>query len=314
MEIATGAPVPQGANSTVMSEYATVEGKNVFVRRAVAPGENVAARGSDIRRGQVVANAGKSLNIRDIGAIVAVGIKRARVFSKPKVAVISTGSELLEPGQRLKPAKVYDVNSFTLSQAVKACGAEPVRFGIVADNQKSINSVLEKSMKACDVVLLSGGTSAGRGDLIPNIVAKISGLSLLVHGLALKPGKPTFIAVVDGKPIFGLPGYPVSALMMFEQLVAPYLREFSGSKQPERTSVRVKLATKIISARGRRELVPVKLVERKGGLQAVAIQKGSGAIVSLSAADGYIDVPLEREIVEEGEMVEVKLFGGGHRD
>jgi molybdopterin molybdotransferase len=306
MEITTGAPIPPGADAVVMVEHARVDEKRVMVYRAVAPGENVIERGYDILRGGIVVESGRRVGAREAAAIATAGVKFIRVFSRPKVAVISTGSELLEPGCRLRPAKIYDANGRALSQAIRACGGEPMRMGIVADDPPAIRSVVRKALKPCDMVLISGGSSAGRGDLVPEVVGRMGEPGLLVHGLALKPGKPTFIAVVEGKPIFGLPGYPVSALMVFDLLVAPYLRRLSGLPS-EGTSVRAKLANGIVSARGRRELVPVKL-EKREELWAVPLLKGSGAIVSFSTARGYIEIPLEQELMEKGETVEVKQF------
>jgi molybdenum cofactor synthesis domain-containing protein len=291
-----------------MTEYVVSKGKNVLVYRAVAPGENVIERGADIRRGQVVVKRGKRINVRDVGAIAAVGVSDVHIFSKPSVAVISTGSELLEPGKRLRKGKIYDANGFALSQAVKSCGGEPVRLGIVPDRPFEIRSKVKKGLKTCNIVLISGGSSAGRGDVVPEVVARMGKPGMLVHGLALKPGKPTFIAVVDGKPVFGLPGYPVSALMVFDQLVAPYLRRLAGLEQPERVSMRARLACKINSVQGRQELIPVKLYKQRRELRAEPLLKGSGAIISLSTADGYIEVPPQQTLVEEGELVEVKLF------
>ncbi len=293
----------------MMAENADVEDGNAKIRRAVSPSENVSERGSDIKAGEVVATKGKILNVRDIGAIAAVGVGRVRVISKPKVAVISTGSEILEPGSKLRPAKIYDANGFTLSQAVKSCGCDAVRLGIVSDEPAAIRAILKKALKECDAVLISGGTSAGSGDIVPEIVGKIGKPGVVVHGLSLKPGKPTFIGVADGKPIFGLPGYPVSALMIFDKLVAPYLSRMAGLEMRGQIKIQARLSGKIISARGRTELVPVKLEFGNGGLKASPLLKGSGSIVSLTSADGYIEVPLEQELVEEGEIVEVKLFG-----
>ncbi len=309
VEITTGAPMPRGADAVVMAENATVENGTVLVRRAVSPSENVSERGSDIKSGKIVATKGKILNIRDIGAIAAVGVGRVRVISKPKVAIISTGSEILEPGSKLKPAKIYDSNGFTLSQAVKSCGCEAVRLGIVADRPAAIRVILKKALDECDAVLISGGTSAGSGDIVPEIVGKIGKPGVIVHGLSLKPGKPTFIGVAGGKPIFGLPGYPVSALMVFDKLVAPYLSKMAGIEVRGQIKIQARLSGKIISARGRTELVPVKLEFGKGGLKTSPLLKGSGSIVSLTSADGYIEIPRQQELVEEGEVVEVKLFG-----
>lgn len=314
IEIATGAPMPRGSDAVVMVEHAVSSAKKISVYRAVAPGENVTERGSDIRKGQRVARAGKRLRLAELGALVAVGVERIRVYSKPKVAIISSGAELVRPGERLKPGKVYDVNGPALSVAVEACGAEPVYLGIALDRASAIKALVRKGLRSCDVVLISGGTSAGAGDVVPKVVDGMGKPGVIVHGLAQKPGKPTFIAVVGGKPTFGLPGYPVSALMVFDQLVAGYLRELSGSPRPERQSVRAKLVARVLSARGRRELVPVRLARQGGEVRARPILKGSGAITSLSTADGYIEVPLERELVDEGEIVGVKLFGGGRHD
>jgi molybdopterin biosynthesis enzyme len=164
------------------------------------------------------------------------------------------------------------------------------------------------------MVLISGGSSAGAGDIIPRVVDGMGKPGVIVHGLALKPGKPTFIAVLNGKPIFGLPGYPVSALMVFDQLVAEYLYQLSGEPRPQCHTAQARLTARVLSARGRRELVPVRLARGDGLTLAEPILKGSGAVTSISTADGYIEVPLERELVEEGEVVEVKLFGGASRD
>lgn len=313
-EIATGAPMPKGSNAVVMAEHANANGREVRVYRAVSPGENTIERGADIAKGQQIARAKKRLTLADVGALAAVGTKQVRVFPNPKVAIISSGAELVKQGKRLRPGKVYDVNGPTLSAAVKGCGAEPFYLGIVPDRASAIKKFVEKGLRNCDVVIISGGSSAGAGDLIPKVVDGMGRPGVIVHGLALKPGKPTFIAVVDGKPVFGLPGYPVSALMVFDQLVADYLRELSGAPRPRRPTVRAKLAAQVLSARGRQELVPVRLMQRGGELLAKPILKGSGAVTSLSTADGYIEVPLEREIVGEGESVEVRLFGGGPHD
>jgi len=309
-EIDTGAPVPRGANAVVMLEHSTASAKVVRVFRAVAPGENIAERGSEIKRGTKVLKAGKMITPQTLGTIAAIGRKRVKVYSPPKVAVVSSGVELADAGSPLRRGKIYDVNGPAICQAVELCGGEASYLGIARDEPRSLATILKRGLATCDVVVLSGGSSAGAGDVAPSVVDGLGNPGVLVHGLALRPGKPTFVAVVRGKPIFGLPGYPVSALMVFDQLVAPYLRRLSGLPPAERARVRAKLASKILSARGRRELVPVKLVRRGREFYAEPLLKGSGAITALSLADGYMDVPLEREIVEEGEIVEVNLFGG----
>ncbi len=310
-EIDTGAPVPRGANAVVMLEYSTARAKVVRVLRAVAPGENIAERGSEIKRGTKVLKAGKMITPQTLGTIAAIGRKRVKVYSPPKVAVVSSGVELVDAGSSLGRGKIYDVNGPAICQAVELCGGEASYLGIARDEPRSLATLLKRGLATCDVVVLSGGSSAGAGDIAPSVVDGLGNPGVLVHGLALRPGKPTFVAVVGGKPIFGLPGYPVSALMVFDQLVVPYLRRLSGLPPAERAKVRVKLASKILSARGRRELVPLKLVQKRQKIYAEPLLKGSGAITALSLADGYMDVPLEREIVEKDEAVEVILFGGG---
>jgi len=309
MEISTGAPIPTGADAVVMGEYASPEKGKVRIYRAVAPGENVAERGSDLRRGRVVLQKGEVLTHIKAGLLAAVGVKRVRVFSPPRIAVISTGDELARPGGCLGKGKIYDVNGTALSGAVRECGGNPVYLGIARDRVSDIRKLIRKGLRKCDILILSGGSSAGSGDVLPEIVNEMGSPGVIVHGLALKPGKPTFIAVLDGKPVFGLPGYPVSAMMVFDQLVADYIRGLSGLPRPRRLNVRARLSTRVISARGRKELIPVKMSGRDGPT-AEPILKGSGAVTSLSMADGYIEVPIERELLEEGEIVDVKLFGG----
>jgi molybdenum cofactor synthesis domain-containing protein len=309
-EIATGAPIPRGANAVIMVEHSAELEKTVQIFRAVSPGENITRRGSEIKRGMKVLKEGRVITPQVLGTIAAVGKKIVKIYSPPKVAVISSGDELISAGSNLGPGKIYDVNGPAISRAVELCGGRAIYLGIARDEPGDLRSLLRKGLSTCDLVLVSGGSSAGTEDVVPKIVDGLGHPGVLVHGLALRPGKPTFVAAVRGKPVFGLPGYPVSALMVFDQLVAPYLRRLSGLPQAGRVRVRARLASKILSAKGRRELVPVRLVQRDGEVYAEPLFKGSGAITALSLADGYIDVPLEREIVWEGEAVDVILFGG----
>jgi molybdenum cofactor synthesis domain-containing protein len=309
IEIATGAPMPMGADAVVMVEHAMAREKTVDVYRAVAPGENVARRASEIKRGATVLRAGKRLTPSSIGTLAAIGEKMANVYKRPRVAVISSGAELRTPGSKLGRSQVYDVNGPTICRAVEDCGGETEYLGIARDQPSQIIKLVKKGISSSDIVIISGGSSAGSGDIVPSVVDSLGKPGVIVHGLALKPGKPTFVAVVRGKPVFGLPGYPVSALIVFDQLVAPYLRTIASLPPIQRKIVQATLSTKILSARGRREFVPVQLVRGSEGLNARPILKGSGAITALSAADGYIEVPLEEEIVREGELVKVVLFG-----
>ena len=308
-EIATGAPMPVGASAVVMVEYAVQRGDIVEVRRAVSPGENVAKRGSEIRRGTKIFLAGSGLSPSAIGTLAAIGVGRVKVYMRPRIAVISSGAELAKVGTKLDYGQVYDTNGPALCEAVKTCGGEPLYLGIAPDEAPKIKALVKRGLASCDAVIISGGSSAGAGDIAPSVVDGLGKPGVIVHGLAMKPGKPTFIAVVKSKPVFGLPGYPVSALMIFDQLVAPYIRRMAGTRPLARLAIRAKLGRKILSVKGRRELVPVKLVKKGRELLAEPLMKGSGAITALSMADGYVEVPLEQEIVDEGEVVEVVLLG-----
>lgn len=310
IEIATGAPLPEGADAVVMVEYTNVDGDKVEVCRPVPPGENVTRQGSEVKRGSKILEAGRTVTPPVIGTLAAAGVERVKVYASPSVAVISSGAELVKPGSSLKPGQVYDINGLTICDAVRRSGGKPTYLGIVKDDVSKVREVIEEGLSKHDVIIISGGSSMGTGDIVPEAVGGLGDPGVLVHGLALKPGKPTLVAVARNKPIFGLPGYPVSALMVFDQLVAPYLRQLSGLPPQKREILRAMLTTKILSARGRRELIPVHLRRKGKGLLANPIRKGSGAITSLAEADGYISVPVEDEIVDEGAEVEVALFGG----
>ncbi|MEM2875016.1 MAG: molybdopterin-binding protein [Candidatus Hadarchaeales archaeon] len=308
--ISTGAALPGGADAVLMSEHAEEQKGEVVVRRAVAPGENVTRRGSDIRRGETLVRDGTVLTPAHIGAIAAAGVGKVRVRKKPRVAIISTGDELIPQGRRLSPGRIYDSNGPALVSAVMECGGDPVYMGITRDNARAIRSKVVRAFRSCDIVLISGGTSAGRGDLVPEIIGGMRGAKILAHGLAQKPGKPALVALVGKKLVFGLPGYPTSSLMVFDLLVGDQIRRLSGMSRSERHTVRAFLAQKVISAPGRREFLPVRLRKENKKLVAHPVLKDSGAIASLSSSDGYIEIPAETEIVREGEEVEVRLLRG----
>lgn len=308
-EIATGAPMLKGADAVVMVEHAISRGEEVGVYRAAAPGENVTKRGSEVKRGDIVAKAGTRLSPALVGTLAAVGVGKVKFYSPPCVSIISTGNELLRLGARSARGKVFDVNGPAIAGAVRECGGLPFYLGIVPDDPVRIRAAVERGLSAGDLVVISGGSSAGAGDVVPRVVGDMGKPGVIVHGLATKPGKPTFLAVLRGKAIFGLPGYPVSALVMFDKLVAQHVRRLAGLSPLKRQRVLAELGSKVLSAKGRQELVPVRLVRGRGKLVAQPIGKGSGAITSLSQADGYFEVPLQVELVERGEVVEVILLG-----
>ncbi len=311
IEISTGAPVPRGSNAVVMVEYTRRINSTLEIFRSVVPGENIGAAGSDIMAGELVLRNGETITPREIGVLAALGTERIRVFRKPRVAILSTGNELLPPGASLAYGKLYDINASAIAASVVECGGEPVHLGIVPDNAEAMQNTLRQGLEQADMVLTSGSTSAGAGDLIYRIIDNLGKPGVLVHGISVKPGKPAVIAVVNGKPLIGLPGYPTSALMIFHALVAPILREMSGLTQKAVVVQGARLALRVTS-KGRRELLPVHLTRTATGeYLAYPTMGGSGAISSFSLSDGYIDIPDTVNYVEEGDEVKVYLFGAG---
>ncbi|AXV39747.1 gephyrin-like molybdotransferase Glp [Methanobacterium sp. BAmetb5] len=308
-EVGTGAPLPAGADAVVMVEVTDIQKDKVEIMEAVAPGTNRALQGSDIEKGQLLMGKGTLLTAAKIGALSAVGLKEIPVFAKPIVAIISTGNELIKPEEELKHGKLYDINSESISNAVKSCGCTPLASTIVKDDYDSIKNKID-SYKDADVIITSGGTSAGAGDILRQVVEDMG--KILVHGISVKPGKPTLIGTLPDEGgnvvLFGLPGYPVSALMIFHGFVAPFLRGIAGVNEfmEKKESRSLKLDRRYHSARGRSHFVLVKI---EGNI-AHPILKDSGAITALAEADGYFEVPKNVEIMEEGEEVKVQFLSG----
>ncbi|VVB91624.1 PBP superfamily domain protein [uncultured archaeon] len=298
-EIATGAVMPSGADAVVMVEY-TRSDKDPLILRPVSINENVMHAGSDIMVGERVLKKGTVLSTREIGVLAATGRRTVKVYGLD-VGIISTGNELEEPGSELDEGKIYDINSFSVASAVKECGGNPIRYGIVRDNETEIKNALKKAAQSCDIILTSGSTSAGSGDVMYRIIEENG--TVLAHGIDIKPGKPAVIGKVFGKPVFGLPGYPTSSLTIFNEFVAPLIRKITGKKE-ERTQLRAKMAVRVRSE-GRSQLLPVGVIRG----WAYPVEKGSGAITTLAEADGFIEIPSHVEMVEAGETVNVTLFG-----
>ncbi len=298
-EIATGAVLPSGADAVVMIEYTRMD-THLNVQRPVSINENIMHAGADIMVGERVLKEGTLLGTREIAVLAATGNRKVRICGL-KVGIISTGNELVEPGNELEPGRIYDINSFSIVSAVKECGGDVIRYGIVRDDETEIRNALKKASHECDIILTSGSTSAGSGDMIYRIIEENG--TVLAHGIDIKPGKPAVIGKVFGKPIFGLPGYPASSLTIFNEFVSPLIREVTGKKE-EYIRVAAKLASRVRSE-GRNQLLPVGLVRGR----AYPIEKGSGAITTLSEADGFIEIPSDVEMIDAGENVEVTLFG-----
>lgn len=312
-EIATGAPVPEGADGVVMVEStekvnATVdEGINeILIYESIAMGQNISSEGSDVKKGELLLKKGTALTPDKIGVLSAIGLVEVPVYAKPRVAVISTGNEVIVPGQDLEYGKVYDINSRTISDAVKTCGCTPIHSEIVKDDYNALKTKINE-FKDADIIITSGGTSAGAGDVLRMVMDEIG--EVFVHGIAVKPGKPTLIGLIHEKTqkkiLFGLPGNPVSALMIFHIFVAPFLRKAACLKaDSDLPRFNLKLSRRYRPARGRSHNVLVKIE----GDTAVPILKDSGAIASLAGADGFIKVPKNVEIIEKGSLVEVIPF------
>jgi molybdenum cofactor synthesis domain-containing protein len=300
LRIETGAPMPRGSDAVIPVEFTEGE-KFVKVYRSVAVGENVIKRGSRLRKGEEIAEECQEITSDLVGILAAGGVERVEVFVPPKVGILSTGNELVPVGERISRGKVFDVNGPMLFSAVKELGCEATFLGIVRDKPDALKARIEDGLGSCDILIVTGGTSAGIGDLLPSSVSPI------FHGLATKPGKPTLFAMVKGKPVFGLPGNPLSAFFVFRELVAPHLLRMSG-KRPKQETVEATLSIDLTSERGREEFIPVRLRRQKGRIEAEPIRMGSDAITVLRLADGYIDVPLEVERMRAGERVKVKLL------
>ncbi|MGA8261184.1 MAG: molybdopterin biosynthesis protein [Arenicellales bacterium] len=309
--VATGGMIPRGADAVVMVEDTDImeaDGRqSLRVRRPVAPGAFISFAGTDIGRGETVLHAGQRLSSREIGVLAAIGLNEVRVYRRPRVAIISTGDEIVPPGMPMAEGGVYDSNQAIVAAAVEELGGEAVRLGAVIDDAQEVESILDRGL-ACDMVILSGGTSKGAGDLCYEVVSRLRNPGVLVHGVAIKPGKPLCLAVTYGKPVVILPGFPTSAIFTFHRFVAPVLRALAGAPQDETETVAATLATRVSSERGRTEFKLVNLVASGQGLAAYPIGKGSGAVTSFSHADGFITIDALEEQVGVGETVSVQLI------
>ena len=308
MAIATGAMLPRGADAVVMVEDTDVEGDELVVRRAVTPGWGVSFAGTDIAAGETVLRAGETLTSRETGVLAAVGVTRVPVWRRPVVAILSTGDEIIAPGQPMQPGLVYDSNAQILADAVTELGGQPLRMGIVPDELDQLRKCLDEALRKADVVLLSGGTSKGAGDLSYQAVGQLEP-GVLAHGVALKPGKPLCLAAHQDKPVVILPGFPTSAIFTFHEFVAPVIRILGGRQALERASVEARLPVKINSEAGRTEYLLVGLVSRGDQLIAYPMGKGSGSVTTFSRADGFVTIDRHEEIVEAGAEVTVQLLG-----
>jgi putative molybdopterin biosynthesis protein len=307
--IATGGPVPRGADAIVMVEHTQPAGpRAIEVRRAASPGQFVSYAGSDIARGEALLRAGTMIGSREIGMLAACGIATISVVRRPRVAVLSTGDELVQPGGPLRPAAIYDTNGAIVTAAISENGGEAVFLGAIPDDEAQLESAMRKALAGSDMLVLSGGTSKGAGDVSHRIIARLGKPGILAHGVALKPGKPLCLAVCDGKPVIILPGFPTSAMFTFHDMIVPVLRRMAGLPPRSDAKVAAKIPVRIASELGRTEFVMVSLVEGDGGLIAYPTGKGSGAITSFAQADGFLRIDALADQLPAGTEAEVTLF------
>ena len=310
--IATGGVIPRGADAVVMIEHTELledGAPRIELRRATAPGQFVSYAGSDIARGETLLRRGARIGSREIGMLAACGLAQIDVVRRPKVAVISTGDELIALGAPLEPARVYDSNGAIIAAAIAEAGGEPVPMGAFPDDEAKLEKAVREALAICDMVVLSGGTSKGAGDLSHTIVSRLGKPGILVHGVALKPGKPLCLGVAEGKPIAVLPGFPTSAIFTFNAFVAPVIRAHAGLPPESAETIGARVPVRISSELGREEFVLVSLIDTAEGPVAFPIGKGSGAVMSFSQADGFLAIDALASALDAGSDAQVTLIG-----
>jgi molybdopterin molybdotransferase/putative molybdopterin biosynthesis protein len=307
--IATGGPVPRGADAIVMVEHTQPAGQRAIeIRRAASPGQFVSYAGSDIARGETLLRAGTMIGSREIGMLAACGIADVFVGRRPRVAILSTGDELVQPGAPLRPAAIYDTNGAIVTAAISENGGEAAFLGAIADDEAQLESAMREALATSDMLVLSGGTSKGAGDVSHRIIARLGKPGIIAHGVALKPGKPLCLAVCDGKPVVILPGFPTSAMFTFHDMIVPVLWRRGGPPPRSHAKVSARVPVRIASELGRTEFVMVSLVEGADGLIAYPSGKGSGAITSFAQADGFLKIDALADQMPAGSQAEVTLF------
>jgi molybdenum cofactor synthesis domain-containing protein len=301
IEIATGAPMPAGADAVVIVEETDSDDDLVRVFMPVNTAQNIGRQGSDIQKGQTVMQPGTLLNASRVGSLAALGLTDVSVFDKPRVAILSTGNEIVEPGQPLQPGQIYDINRFTLAAVVNENGGVAIPYRIAADTIEDLSRSVDECLEQ-DVLVFSGGSSVGERDLILDVVTAKG--EMLFHGIAVKPGKPTAFGRIKDKLVFGMPGYPSSCLSNAHILLAPALRRIARLPEQIVRSLRLPLASRVPSVPGRHQFYSVRVENGR----AVPAFKASGDITSMSKADGYIEIAAEVEAIDANELVDVKLF------
>ncbi|WP_375273612.1 molybdopterin biosynthesis protein [Methylorubrum thiocyanatum] len=313
--IATGGMIPRGADAVVMVEQTEFleDALAIDVSGPVRPGQFLGYAGADMAFGETVLRKGTVVTAREIGMLAACGLAEIAVVRRPRVAVLSTGDELMAPGEQLHPGAIYDSNGAIVAASVAKNGGESVALGIVRDDEAALERALRDALAQSDLVVLSGGTSKGAGDVSHRILSRLGEPGILVHGVALKPGKPLCLAVAEGRAVVVLPGFPTSAMFTFHEFVVPLVRALAGLPPREETAVPARLPQRLTSELGRTEFVMASLAQGDDGLVALPLPKGSGSVTAFSQADGFFAVPAARSGLEAGETVSVVRLGAGVR-
>lgn len=309
-KVHTGGMLPDGADAVVMVENTQqVDENTIEVVKSVAPGENVLQVGDDIRQGSSLVRAGHRLRPQDIGGLMGLGITKVAVYPRPRVALLSTGDEVIPPQQTPTPGQVRDINSYSLATRATRVGAVPVSLGIVGDDYETMKEKAQEGLESADVLVISAGSSVSVRDATARVISALGEPGILVHGVSIRPGKPTILAIASGKPVFGLPGNPVSALVTFDLFVVPTIRLLGGCVETlAKDFVEARLTRNVASTAGREDYVAVRLERREGGAWAEPIFGESNLITTLMRADGMALIPLNVHGVSEGESVRVVLF------
>ena len=310
----TGNPLPEGADAVVMLEYTKKFEDKIELATSVTPGRNVSKMGEDVTEGMVAITAGARLTPHHLGLLAALSESNVNVVRKPKVAILATGSELIELGHKLEPGKIVETNRLVFSSMCMELGAEPLDLGIANDDLMEISAKIKEGLEEADAVITTGGTSVGYPDLVPLAVNQIGKPGVIIHGVAIRPGMPTALAILNGKPVFVLSGNPVAATVGFEVFTRPTLLKLLGINEI-RPAIEAKLTRRVAGVLGRRVFLRVRVFERNGGFFAEPVRvTGSGVLTTMTKANGYVIIPENREGVDEGESVMVHLFSSVVRE
>ncbi|MCK8824404.1 molybdopterin molybdotransferase MoeA [Fuchsiella alkaliacetigena] len=307
VKIPTGGMLPAGAEGVIMIEETALKGDKLTIYNSISPGENIVAQGSDIETGQVVLASEHRLRAQDIGMLAGLGIAEVSVYRRPKVGVISTGNELISLNEERHLGQTRDINTYSLCSLVEELGAIAVPGGIIEDNEESLKEAVINLVDQVDFIVVSGGSSVGVKDVTYTVLNELGDSEVLIHGIAIKPGKPTIFNLVEGVPAYGLPGHPVSAMVVFKKFVAPYIEAVMGGEQ-EKRHIEAEFSQNLSSDPGREDYIRVKLKKEATGWVAKPVQGESSLMMTMVAADGLVKVPWSKEGLAAGEVVRVELF------